>query len=70
VDQLRAAGHVSGAEVKIVGLHDMVGTHAGHVADHELAARQSPAQPLPGLEQRDGKLTDNEFTAVKAKLLD
>jgi hypothetical protein len=48
----------------------MVGTHAGHVADHELAARQSPAQPLPGLEQRDGKLTDNEFTAVKAKLLD
>lgn len=51
-------------------------SHAGYVVGHELAAKQSPAQPpLPGLEQlaqlhTDGKLTDNEFTAAKAKLLD
>ncbi|SRR6266851_102973 len=53
----------------------VVGTHVGHVTGHQLAVRQSPAQPpLPGLEQlaqlhTDGKLTDEEFTAAKRQLV-
>jgi hypothetical protein len=53
----------------------VVGTHAGHVAGENLAAKQSPTQPpLPGLEQlaqlrKDGHLTEPEFTAAKKKLL-
>ena len=66
------AGAITALVTAVLGV---VGTHAGHVAGHELAAKQSPAQPqLPGLEQlaqlhTDRKLTDDEFTAAKAKLL-
>jgi hypothetical protein len=67
------AGAITALVTAVLGV---VGTHAGHIAGHELAAKQSPAQPpLPGLQhlaQRhtDRKLTDDEFTAAKAKLLD
>jgi hypothetical protein len=71
-----AGGVTAGAITALVtAVLGVVGTHAGHVAGHELAARQSPAQPpLPGLERlaqlhTDGELTDDEFTAAKAKLL-
>jgi hypothetical protein len=66
------AGAITALVTAVLGV---VGTHAGHVAGQELAAKQSPAQPpLPGLEQlaqlhTDRKLTDHEFTAAKAKLL-
>ncbi len=66
------AGAITALVTAVLGV---VGTHAGHVAGHELAAKQSPTQPpLPGLEQlaqlhTDGKLTDDEFTAAKKKLL-
>ncbi len=66
------AGAITALVTAVLGV---VGTHAGHVAGHELAANQSPTQPpLPGLEQlaqlhTDGKLTDDEFTAAKNKLL-
>jgi hypothetical protein len=67
------AGAITALVTAVLGV---VGTHVGHVAGHELAAKQSLAQPpLPGLDQlaqlhTDGKLTDDEFTAAKAKLLD
>jgi hypothetical protein len=67
------AGAITALVTAVLGV---VGTHAGHVAGQELSAKQSAAQPpLPGLDQlaqlhTDGKLTDNEFTAAKAKLLD
>jgi hypothetical protein len=66
------AGAITALVTAVLGV---VGTHAGHIAGHELAAKQSPAQPpLPALEQlaqlhTDRKLTDDEFTAAKAKLL-
>lgn len=66
------AGAIATLVTAILGV---VGTHAGHVAGHELATKPSPAQPpLPSLEQlaqlhSDGKLTDDEFTAAKRKLL-
>jgi len=66
------AGAITALVTAVLGV---VGTHAGHVAGQELAAKQSPAQPpLPGLEQlaqlhTDGKLNDPEFTAAKARLL-
>jgi hypothetical protein len=66
------AGAITALVAAVLGV---VGTHAGHLAGHELAAKQSLAQPpLPGLEQlaqlhMDGKLTDDEFTTAKRKLL-
>ena len=67
------AGAITALVTAVLGV---VGTHAGHIAGHDLAAKQSPAQPrLPGLERlaqlhTDGKLSKDEFTAAKAKLLD
>ena len=66
------AGAITTLVAAVLGV---VGTHAGHVVGHELAAKQSPTQPpLPSLEQltqlhTDGQLTDDEFTAAKRKLL-
>ena len=67
------AGAITALVTAVLGV---VGTHVGHAAGQELAAKQSPVQPpLPGLGHlaqlhTDGKLTDDEFTAAKAKLLD
>lgn len=66
------AGAITALVTAVLGV---VGTHVGHVAGHELAARQSTAQsPLSGLErllelQAAGKLSQAEFTAAKQKLL-
>ena len=66
------AGAITALVTAVLGV---VGTHAGHIAGHDLAAKQSPAQPqLPGLERlaqlhTDGKLSDDEFKAAKAKIL-
>ncbi len=75
---MAAAGDATAGAVAtlVTAVLGVVGTHAGHVAGEELAAKQSPTPPpLPGLEQlaqlhTDGKLTDDEFTAAKKKLLD
>lgn len=54
----------------------VVGTHAGHIAGQKLATKQSAMHPLAaGLDQlsqlhKDGKLTDDEFSKAKGKLLD
>jgi hypothetical protein len=63
------AGAITALVAAVLGV---VGTHAGHVAGHELAAKQS--QPRPGLEQlarlhAEGKLTDDEFAAAIRMLL-
>ncbi len=53
----------------------VVGTHVGHVAGQELATQQSAKQsPLPDLDrlaelEATGKLTQDEFSAAKRKLL-
>jgi len=66
------AGAITALVTAILGV---VGTHVGHVAGHELAAKQSTAQlPLSGLErlvelQAAGKLSEAEFTAAKQRLL-
>lgn len=60
----------------ITAVLGVVGTHAGHVAGQKLAAKQSATHPLAsGIDQlaqlnKEGKLTDDEFTKAKAKLLD
>jgi hypothetical protein len=68
-----AAGTITALVTAVLGV---VGTHAGHVAGQELAIKQPAMHPLAaGLDQlaqlkKDGKLTDDEFTKAKGKLLD
>jgi hypothetical protein len=53
----------------------VVGTHVGHVAGHELAAKKQRAETLAaGVERlhqlkKDGALTAEEFTRFKADIL-
>jgi hypothetical protein len=67
------AGAITALVTAVLGV---VGTHAGHVAGQKLAAKQSATHPLAaGLDQlaqlkKEGKLTDDEFTKAKGKLLD
>jgi hypothetical protein len=67
-----SAGAVTALVTAVLGV---VGTHAGHVAGHELAARQSGAQSLTAELERlarlhaSGDLTPEEFTAAKQKLV-
>jgi hypothetical protein len=66
------AGAITTLVTAVLGV---VGTHVGHVAGHVLAARQSQAQaPLPDLTtlaqlRSDGKLTEDEYSAAKRKIL-
>lgn len=68
-----AAGTITALVTAVLGV---VGTHAGHVAGQKLATKQSAMHPLAGgLDQLaqlkdEGKLTPDEFTKAKAKLLD
>jgi hypothetical protein len=72
------SGHVVAGTITalVTAVLGVVGTHAGHVASQKLAAKQSATHPLAdGLEKlvqlnKDGKLTDDELTKAKAKLLD
>lgn len=67
------AGAITALVTAVLGV---VGTHAGHVAGEELATKQPATHPLAaGLGQlaqlnQEGKLTDDEFTRAKGKLLD
>lgn len=67
------AGAITALVTAVLGV---VGTHAGHIAGQKLATKQSPTNPLAaGLDQlaqlqEDGKLTPEEFTKAKGKLLD
>jgi hypothetical protein len=67
------AGAITALVTAVLGV---VGTHAGHVAGHELATKQAAAYPLAArIEQlaqlnQEGKLTDAEFAKAKGKLLD
>jgi hypothetical protein len=67
------AGTIIALVTAVLGV---VGTHAGHVAGQKLAAKQSAMHPLAaGIDQlaqlnKEGKLTDDEFTKAKGKLLD
>jgi hypothetical protein len=68
-----AAGTITALVTAVLGV---VGTHAGHVAGQNLAAKQSTTHPLvDGLNQlnqlnEEGKLTPDEYTKAKGKLLD
>jgi hypothetical protein len=67
------AGAITALVTAVLGVF---GTHAGHVAGHELATKQPATHPLvAGLEQlaqlkQQGELSRDEFTKAKAKLLD
>lgn len=67
------AGAITALVTAVLGV---VGTHAGHLAGQKLATKQSATHPLAAaLDQlaqlkKDGKLTDEEFTKAKGKLLD
>jgi hypothetical protein len=72
------SGAVTAAAIAalVTAVLGVVGTHAGHVAGQKLATKQSATHPLAaGLDQlaqlkKEGKLTDDEFTKAKGKLLD
>ena len=72
------SGDVTAATIAamVTAVLGVVGTHAGHIAGQKLATRQSDIHPLvAGIDQlaelhKDGKLTDDEFTKAKGKLLD
>ncbi len=72
------SGDVTAATITalVTAVLGVVGTHAGHVAGQKLATKQSATHPLAaGLDQLaqlkdEGKLTDDEFTKAKGKLLD
>jgi hypothetical protein len=72
------SGAVSAATITalVTAVLGVVGTHAGHVAGQKLATQQSAMHPLVGGLQQltqltdEGKLTPDEFTKAKAKLLD
>lgn len=67
------AGAITALVTAVLGV---VGTHAGHVASQKLANKQSATHPLAaGLDQlaqlhKDGKVSADEFTKAKGKLLD
>jgi hypothetical protein len=67
------AGTITALVTAVLGV---VGTHAGHIAGQKLATKQSATHPLAaGLDQlaqlrKEGKLSDDEFTKAKGKLLD
>jgi hypothetical protein len=67
------AGAITALVTAVLGV---VGTHAGHVASQKLATKQSATHPLAaGVDQlaqlnKEGKLTDEEFTKAKGKLFD
>jgi hypothetical protein len=67
------AGAITALVTAVLGV---VGTHAGHIAGQKLATEQSATHPLAsGIDQLaqlkdEGKLTDDEFTKAKGKLLD
>jgi len=72
------SGDVTAATITalVTAVLGVVGTHAGHVAGQKLATKQSATHPLAaGLDQlaqlkNEGKLTPDEFTKAKGKLID
>ena len=66
------AGAITALVTAVLGV---VGTHAGHIAGQKLATGQSAMHPLAsGIDQLaqlkdEGKLTPDEFTKAKGKLL-
>lgn len=66
------AGTITALVTAVLGV---VGTHAGHIAGQKLA-KQSDTRPLAAAVgqlaqlKEEGKLTDDEFTKAKGKLLD